>query len=292
MIKLNFTKKLFGPEGEFDLTINEEMAKEKLSILFGKSGAGKSTILRILAGLIKPDSGEIIVDGEIWFSSEKKIDLPPQKRSIGFVFQDYALFPNMSVMENLLYALESKKDKKLVDEILELTELASLKDLKPQFLSGGQQQRVALARALVRRPKILLLDEPLSALDFAMRAKLQEEILNIQNRLKTTTLLVSHDISEVYKLGDFVYELSDGKILQRGAPSDIFGGVGVSGKFKFNGEIVDIAKSDILYIVSVLVDSEVVKAVAGKKEVQNLKVGSRVVLSSKAFNPLIISTHL
>jgi len=292
MIKLNFTKKLFGPEGEFDLIINEEMAKEKLSILFGKSGAGKSTILRILAGLTKPDSGEIIVDGEIWFSSAKKIDLPPQKRSIGFVFQDYALFPNMSVMENLLYALESKKDKKLVDEILELTELASLKDLKPQFLSGGQQQRVALARALVRRPKILLLDEPLSALDFAMRAKLQEEILNIQNRLKTTTLLVSHDISEVYKLGDFVYELSDGKILQRGAPSDIFGGVGVSGKFKFNGEIVDIAKSDILYIVSVLVDSEVVKAVAGKKEVQNLKVGSRVVLSSKAFNPLIISTHL
>lgn len=291
MIKLNFTKKLLGAEGTFNLTINEEIPKEKLSILFGKSGAGKSTILRILAGLMKPDSGEITVDGEVWFSSAKKIDLPPQKRSIGFVFQDYALFPNMSVLGNLLYALDDKSDKKLVDEILELTELASLKDLKPQLLSGGQQQRVALARALVRRPKILLLDEPLSALDFSMRTKLQDEFLNIQHKLKTTTLLVTHDISEVYKLGDFVYELQNGKILNRGTPSEIFGGVGISGKFKFNGEIVAIAKSDILYIVSVLVDNEVVKAVAGKKEVQNLKVGLRVVLSSKAFNPLIISAH-
>lgn len=291
MIKLNFSKKLLGSEGFFDLSINEEIPKEKLSILFGKSGAGKSTILRILAGLAKPESGEIVVDGEVWFSSVKKIDLPPQKRSIGFVFQDYALFPNMTILGNLLYALNDKSDKKLVDEILELTELTELKDLKPQHLSGGQQQRVALARALVRRPKILLLDEPLSALDFAMRAKLQDELLNIQHRLKTTTLLVSHDISEVYKLGDYVYELQNGKILQRGAPSEIFGGVGISGKFKFNGEIVGIAKSDILYIVSVLVDNEVVKAVAGKKEVRNLKVGSRVVLSSKAFNPLIISAH-
>jgi molybdate transport system ATP-binding protein len=292
MIKLNFSKKLLGAEGFFELSINEEIQKEKLSILFGKSGAGKSTILRILAGLTKPDSGEIVVDGEVWFSSAKKIDLPPQKRSIGFVFQDYALFPNMSVLGNLLYALNDKSNKKLVDEILELTELTQLKDLKPQLLSGGQQQRVAVARALVRRPKILLLDEPLSALDFAMRAKLQDELLRIQKSLKTTTLLVSHDISEVYKLGDYVYELQDGKISQRGVPSEIFGGVGVSGKFKFNGEIVAITKSDILYIVSVLVENEVVKAVAGKKEVQNLKVGSRVVLSSKAFNPLIISAHL
>lgn len=291
MIKLNFSKKLLGAEGTFNLTINEEIPKEKLSILFGKSGAGKSTILRILAGLTKPDNGEITVDGEVWFSSAKKIDLPPQKRSIGFVFQDYALFPNMSVLGSLLYALNDKSDKKLVYEILELTELTELKDLKPQFLSGGQQQRVALARALVRRPKILLLDEPLSALDFSMRTKLQDEFLNIQHKLKTTTLLVTHDISEVYKLGDFVYELQNGKILNRGTPSEIFGGVGISGKFKFNGEIVAIAKSDILYIVSVLVDNEVVKAVAGKKEVQNLKVGSRVVLSSKAFNPLIISAH-
>jgi molybdate transport system ATP-binding protein len=291
MIKLNFSKKLLGSEGSFDLTISEEIPKEKLSILFGKSGAGKSTILGILAGLIKPDSGEIAVDDEVWFSSSKKIDLAPQKRSIGFVFQDYALFPNMSVLENLLYALSDKSDKKLVYEILELTELTSLKDVKPQLLSGGQQQRAAVARALVRKPKILLLDEPLSALDFAMRAKLQDEFLNIQHKLKTTTLLVTHDISEVYKLADFVYELQEGKVLNRGTPSEIFGGVGISGKFKFNGEVVAITKSDILYVVSVLVDNEVVKAVAGRKEVQNLKIGSRVVLSSKAFNPLIISAQ-
>ncbi|MGE0738877.1 ATP-binding cassette domain-containing protein [Sulfurimonas sp.] len=290
MIRLDFTKKLQGAEGIFDLVIRQEIPKEKLSILFGKSGAGKSTILKILAGLIKPDSGEIVVDNVIWFSSAKKINLPPQKRSIGFVFQDYALFPNMSVQENLLYALEHKSDRKSVDEILELMELTSLKDAKPNTLSGGQQQRVAVARALVRKPKILLLDEPLSALDFAMRAKLQDEFLALQHKLKTTTLLVSHDISEVYKLGDFVYEIKEGLVAKSGTPSEIFGGVGISGKFKFNGEVVAITKSDILYIVSVLVESEIVKAVAGKKEVQNLKIGSRVVLSSKAFNPLIVTT--
>ena len=132
--------------------------------------------MRLIAGLETPDSGVIEVDGEVWFDSGKKINLPPQRRSIGFVFQDYALFPTMSVRDNLLFAAESAQQRHNVDELLELIELTNLAHRLPSTLSGGQKQRVALARALVRHPKILLLDEPLSALDPTMRQKLQDEL--------------------------------------------------------------------------------------------------------------------
>ncbi len=287
MIKLHFRKKFVSFDREFSFDINENIEKNKISVLFGKSGAGKSTILNIIAGLIKPDFGEIIVGNEVWFDSSKKINLSPQKRKVGFVFQDYALFPNMSVEKNLTYALVDKKDKNKIDEILELVDLKNLRKTKPAHLSGGQKQRVALGRALVSDPKILLLDEPLSALDFSMRASLQDELLKIQKHFGITTLLVSHDISEVYKLGDFIYEIQEGKVNRKGTPSELFGGERVSGKFKFHGVVVNIAKNDILYIVSTLVDNEVVEVVATKKEISDLKIGSRVTLTSKAFNPLI-----
>jgi molybdate transport system ATP-binding protein len=206
---------------------------------------------------------------------------------VGFVFQDYALFPNMSVRKNLVYALESKNDKK-IEEILELTELSNLANEMPQTLSGGQRQRVALARALVREPKILLLDEPLSALDYAMRGKLQDELLRIQRHLGLTTILVSHDIAEVYKLSNHVLELEQGKIVKSASASEIFGGSSLSGKFKFSAEVLHIAQSDIVYIVTLLVGQDVVKIVANKSEIEGLQAGERVILSSKAFNPLLV----
>lgn len=288
MNELIVQKALRGATGTINLDVNTTLKKGDLTVLFGKSGAGKSTILKMIAGLMEPTNGRIIINDEIWFDKNKKINLTPQKRKVGFVFQDYALFPNMSVKENLEYALDDKKKKSKVDEILEITELTALAKEKPQTLSGGQSQRVALARALVREPKILLLDEPLSALDFAMRTKLQDELIRIQQYFKLSTILVSHDISEVYKLANYVLELEEGQIKKQGTASEIFGGNSISGKFKFSGEIVDIQASDIVFVVSILVGQDVIKIVSSKDEVKNFRINQRVIVSSKAFNPLII----
>lgn len=288
MNELIVQKALRGATGTINLDVNTTLKKGDLTVLFGKSGAGKSTILKMIAGLMEPTNGRIIINDEIWFDKNKKINLTPQKRKVGFVFQDYALFPNMSVKENLEYALDDKKKKSKVDEILEITELIALAKEKPQTLSGGQSQRVALARALVREPKILLLDEPLSALDFAMRTKLQDELIRIQQYFKLSTILVSHDISEVYKLANYVLELEEGQIKKQGTASEIFGGNSISGKFKFSGEIVDIQASDIVFVVSILVGQDVIKIVSSKDEVKNFRINQRVIVSSKAFNPLII----
>ena len=288
MNELILQKELRGANGAIALDINTTLKDGSLSVLFGKSGAGKSTILKMIAGLVTPTSGKIVIDGEVWFDSQKKINLAPQKRRVGFVFQDYALFPNMSVKENLLYALDDKKKSKKVDEVLELMELQALANEKPKNLSGGQSQRVALARALVREPKILLLDEPLSALDYAMRTKLQDELIRVQNHYKITTVLVSHDIAEVYKLSQHVIELEHGKISRSATAHELFGGSDISGKFKFSGEVLAIEPSDIVYTLTILVGQDIVKIVATQSDVENLAIGERVIISSKAFNPLIL----
>jgi len=288
MIECRVEKMLQGADGLFNLCAELCVPTGEFSALFGKSGSGKTTILRMIAGLITPDEGRIVVDGEVWYDGARKINLPPQQRRIGFVFQDYALFPNMSVEANLLYALDSKKDRSRVDEILAITELTALKQEYPHRLSGGQKQRVALARALVREPKVLLLDEPLSALDASMRCKLQDELLRIQQHFKITTILVSHDLPEVYKLTKKVFELEHGQIIKEGTPQELFGGASISGKFKFVGEILSSEPSDIVFVLSVLVGQEIIKVVASKQESQSLAVGQRVILASKAFNPLII----
>jgi molybdate transport system ATP-binding protein len=222
MISINIKKHLDTAEGaleaHYELTIHDG----EFLTLFGSSGAGKTTLLRMIAGLEKPNSGVIDVDGEVWFDSEHRINLPPQKRSIGFVFQDYALFPTMSVRENLLFAAENEKQRRTVDELIDLVELSQLSDRLPATLSGGQKQRVALARALVRHPKILLLDEPLSALDPAMRTKLQDELSLIHSRLGVTTLLVSHDIAETVKLSDRLASVVSGRIERICPPMEFF----------------------------------------------------------------------
>ncbi len=222
MIFLDFEKQLHSVQGNFTLQVCCELTPQNLITFFGKSGAGKTTILRILAGLDSPDSGVIQVNDEIWYDACAKINLPPQKRRIGFVFQDYALFPNMSVEENLSFSLPKNADKSRVESLLEITELGALRKFKPNMLSGGQQQRVALARALVRNPQILLLDEPFSALDSAMSRKLQEELLRIHQHFKLTTFLVSHNFSEVFFLSNFVVHLELGKIDKQGTPDEVF----------------------------------------------------------------------
>lgn len=281
MISLNIKKELHGSNGVMNLDINLSLQNGEFVALSGVSGSGKTTLLRVLAGL-EEAFGEIIVDGEIWLN--EKIKKPIQKRDIGFVFQDYALFPNLSVIDNLLYV---KKDKDLAKQLLSLTDLYELKNRYPNSLSGGQKQRVSLCRALMKRPKILLMDEPLSALDPHMRLKLQDEILTLHKEFKTTTIMVSHDPSEMYKLASRVLVLKDGKIIDDGLPKDILLKTQGSQKFSLEGELLDIIKVDIINIAIVAIGQQIVEVVISNIEAQNLIIGEKVNVSTKAFSPTI-----
>ncbi|MGA9294856.1 MAG: ATP-binding cassette domain-containing protein, partial [Ignavibacteriaceae bacterium] len=242
----------------------------------------------LIAGLIQPDKGRISVDEKEWLNTEKKLFLSPQKRNVGFVFQDYSLFPNMTVYENIKFALNGDKNINHVKEIIGMMELELLKDRFPSTLSGGQKQRASLARAIVRRPKILLLDEPLSALDNDMRLKLQDYILKVHRLFNLTTILVSHDISEIFKMSDRVVRLNKGKITNEGIAVDVFKEKYISGKFRFTGDVLKIESDDVVFIVSVLVGNNIIKVIATQEETVNLKTGDKVMIVSKAFNPLII----
>ena len=288
MIAVNITKRLDTAEGSinahFELTINDG----EFLTLFGPSGAGKTTLMRMISGLETPDSGRIEVDAEVWFDSSKKINLPPQRRSIGFVFQDYALFPTMSVRENLLFAADNAQQRANVDELIELVELTQLSNRLPSTLSGGQKQRVALARALVRHPKILLLDEPLSALDPSMRQKLQDELSLIHERLAVTTLLVSHDIAETVKLSDRLASVEAGHIKRLCTPMEFFSPQTLSGKLQLVGEVLKIEEDAPVFIVTLLVGSSIVRTVASADEASALTIGAQAIISTKAFNPILI----
>ena len=288
MIAVNITKRLNTAEGPLEAVYELNINDGEFLTLFGSSGAGKTTLLRLIAGLEQPNSGRIEVDGEVWFDSEKKINLPPQRRSIGFVFQDYALFPSMSVRENLLFAAENTEQRKGVDELIELVELSQLAERRPDTLSGGQRQRVALARALVRRPKILLLDEPLSALDPAMRTKLQNELALIHSRLGVTTLLVSHDIAETVKLSDRLASVVLGRIERVCPPMEFFSPQTLSGKLQLIGEVLKIEEDFPAVIVTLLVGTSIVRTVLSASEASELRMGEHAIISTKAFNPILI----
>ncbi len=281
MVKIDIFKKLHGSSGQMNLDVDLEIKDGDFVALSGLSGSGKTTLLRILAGL-EEARGDIKIDKETWQS--EGIFLAPQKRKIGFVFQDYALFPNMSVEENLLYV---NKDKELANELLEMTELNELKKRLPNSLSGGQKQRVSLCRAMMNRPKLLLMDEPLSALDPAMRNKLQGEILNLHKKFNTTTIMVSHDPSEMYRLSNRVIVLNHGKVVNDGLAKDVLLKTSGSQKFSFEGELLDIVKVDVIYVAIVSIGQQLVEIVVSKEEAQNLQIGQSVQVSTKAFAPLI-----
>jgi len=287
MIQFKAYKMLQTADGELPLDVSFTIEKGQFLAIYGNSGAGKTTLLRILAGLTQAEKTHIEVGAEIWDDSSKKIHLPIQNRSIGFVFQDFALFPNLTVKENLEFALQKGDDSKIISELIELMELQSLQNSKPQNLSGGQKQRVALARAIVRKPKILLLDEPLSALDDDMRFKLQDYILKIHQKYQLTTLMITHSIPEIFKLSDKVIILDKGKIIKEGTPNAVFSEEKISSKFKLTGEIISITKSDIVYVIKVFSGNNILKVIAVEDEIKNFRIGQKVLVASKAFNPII-----
>ena len=200
-------------------------AGDELVVIFGPSGAGKSITLNVLAGLATPDKGFVRAGDQVFFDSAAKINMPPQRRQVGYVFQDYALFPHLSVERNISFGLSGLSKAQIadrVDEMLDLMRLTRHRDRHPAQISGGQKQRVALARALVLEPSMLLLDEPFSALDSAVREKFRLDLLKIRDRYNIPIIFVTHDLEEAYMLADRVVVFNNGRVLQSGSRDEVF----------------------------------------------------------------------
>ncbi len=208
-------------------SLDLDIREGELTAILGPSGCGKSTLLSCIAGILKPDSGEITLDGKTLFSSRDGIFVPPEKRNMGVVFQSYALWPHMRVSANLAYPLKVRRlpaaeTEKEIRRILAILKLEGKEMRYPGELSGGEQQRVALGRALIMRPDLLLLDEPLSNLDARLRESMQEEIRRLQQKLKLTIIHVTHDQGEAMAMSDRITIMNEGRALQTGSPREIY----------------------------------------------------------------------
>lgn len=287
MFQISINKRLTMPDGIGPLSIETSIKKGEFVIIFGKSGVGKTSLLRMIAGLMRPESGVILADDEVWLDTGNKIDLPVQNRKIGFVFQDLALFPNMSVFENIQYAIKGKSDSNKVNHLLKMVDLENLADRKPDTLSGGQRQRVALIRALAGAPELLLLDEPFSALDRDMHHQLRKELYTIHKKLHLTTLLVTHDLADVYHLADKVIVIEQGSIVKSGKPNAVFGIREAGDMLQVHGEIIQIKKSGVIHIAEILTGNTITKLVISEAETDSLSPGMQVLICSGAFDPVI-----
>ncbi|MCW7468172.1 ATP-binding cassette domain-containing protein [Leptospira kanakyensis] len=224
MIKIDIQKTFLSRSSKpMEFNFQCEIPLHQTNSLFGESGVGKTTFLKLLSGLLTPDRGFISVDGQTWFDSEKKINLPIVSRSIGFLFQESSLYPNMNVRENLEFAFQKgKEDKNFLQSLMTTAEIDNLLNHKVEGLSGGQKQRVALVRSLLQKPKFLFLDEPFSFLDRRIRSQLVSLVESIQKQYQMTVILISHEIPEVIKLSKKVYIVSNGQIVSSGDPIDLF----------------------------------------------------------------------
>lgn len=219
MLEISLRKQLEDFEVGVNLSLDEE-----LLVLFGPSGAGKTMILKMISGIVKPDDGRVVSGGEVLFDSSSRVNVPVRNRKVGYLFQDYALFPHMTVEENIAYGIEgpSVSAGKKVSELMGLMRLVGLEKRYPHELSGGQKQRTALARTLAAEPRVLLLDEPFSALDYQVREKLRADLLNIHRVYPITTILVTHDLEEAFMLGKKIAVINNGLIEQSGTREDVF----------------------------------------------------------------------
>jgi iron(III) transport system ATP-binding protein len=283
----NLTKIFEGGTSAAVDNISFDVPDGHVLTLLGPSGCGKTTTLRMLAGLEVPTSGEIALGNSKVTSSEQNLFVPPEKRDAGMVFQSYAIWPHMTVLENVAYPLairKLKKDeiRKRVAEVLELLGLEGFATRSATRLSGGQQQRVAIARALVGRPALLLLDEPLSNLDAKLRAHMRVELLQLQKHLKFTTVYVTHDQAEALVLSDRILVMSQGVIQQAGTPRDIFGRpanrfvadfVGFANFVP--GKVVDLSGTE--HVVQVGAEGQLIRAAQGP----TIAAGKDVLVSAR-----------
>ena len=222
MLDAQFDKLL----GKFHLDMRFGSESGKTTVLLGESGSGKSTVLRLLAGLLKPDEGHFVLDDETYVDTAQHFEVPPQERPIGYVFQEYVLFPHLSVFDNVAFGLRMQRIsrqviRQSVGEALEQVHLVGYDDRRPSQLSGGQQQRVAIARALALKPQLLLLDESLAALDIQTRREVEQELRQILSKLQLTTVMVSHQYIDALLFGHQIIVLDHGKVIQQGSHLDL-----------------------------------------------------------------------
>lgn len=257
LLDVHIRHTLHTAHGVMPMEVDFSLAKGKIMALTGPSGAGKTTLLRLIAGLIHPETGQIAFQNNYWLDSATNVHVAAQKRHIGFVFQDYALFPHMTVRKNLLFALPQDESAVIADELLEATGLTRLADRKPSQLSGGQQQRVALARALVRKPELLLMDEPFAALDPEMRYQLQDLLLALHRRKDFSAILVTHDMGEIFRLADQVAVMETGKITRSGSPSEVYLNEPPSHGLVVYGEVLACERRDAIVALTAWIDGKI-----------------------------------
>ncbi len=223
MLEISVQKKL----RDFDLEVSLKVEEGEILMLVGENGCGKSTLLNMVAGLLTPDAGEITLAGEPLFDSNLRINLPPENRTIGYVFQSYALFPHLTVYENVAFGLRARhlsrrKIEERVKDQLEVVGLWDVRDARAVKISGGQKQRTALARALAIEPRILLLDEPLAALDIRRQAEMRKELRKLIRDFGVPSIVVTHDLRDVVSIGDKVSLLEAGKVIHSGPAEEVF----------------------------------------------------------------------
>jgi molybdate transport system ATP-binding protein len=279
LIEVDLYKKLKSADNHFDFAVNFTIESGAFVSVYGPSGAGKTTLLKLMSGLLSADSGFLTFNGDSWIQSEQKVNMPPKDRSVGFVFQDYALFPNMTVWQNLEFGLQKGDSTALIEELIELMELEKLRNRKPNTLSGGEQQRVALARALVQKPSLLLLDEPFSALDNEIRNKLHAYIIEVHRKYGLTTVLVTHDLAEVFKLSNQVIKMEAGGVVKTGSPIEVFATQASSSGPALIGQVLSIETQNEKCFAKILVGNHIGSYPISEEKEVSLSVGSKVMIS-------------
>ncbi|MDT8317372.1 MAG: ATP-binding cassette domain-containing protein [bacterium] len=282
-IKKSFPK---GRGEAFSLDAAFSIPEGKITVIFGPSGSGKSTILRLLAGLEKGEHGRIQNSGKTWFDSAKGLDLSPKDRKTGYLFQDLALFPHLSVMQNILYTA-GKRNLAKAEELLEMTQLGGLKDSSPDELSGGERQRLALARALAGSPDLLLLDEPFSALDRELKKKLYDELTKLHFSLGFTAVMVTHDMAEAYRLAEHAVILNKGRVTKEGPPEEVFLGKSLSTRIQLYAQVIAMESDEIHTLLTVKEGIRTFRVFVDNEEAGKIEIGDEVIVAAKASDALV-----
>jgi len=282
MIELLLKKQLQGAAGGMEIDMDLQIPIGSITGIIGPSGAGKTSLLKMIAGIQTPDRGRISVGDKVYYDSGKGIDTSPQKRDVGLVFQDLALFPHMDIEGQLRYALPHRlpdtlpdgvadgQEESIIADAIKMMDLEKLRTQRPKHLSGGQQQRVALARSIVQRPSLLLLDEPFSALDDEMKQHIRSYVKTIHERFQMTILLVSHDRGDLSKLCDYIIQLDQGKVVSMGPSTSLLD----QQVLELKGRVVGLNKEGDSYLLSLDIQGDIKEVVITKEQARGIQEDS------------------